>query len=171
MSWGLLQRRLLRGGVALGICLAGSLAEARQGAQEKESCQTYIKHSVPRFRVAKKYRTELKPGLVLFVSVASEDFKQDDLIALGCLLGKTNSKEEALYAWIFDSDHAASHYHPPGEGNDRQTNLAHRALYGFSRQKGEEGQSLDWWPEPLDRSRTIHINLGAPPSRGPHGSN
>ena len=151
---------------AIAFVLAVPSGGAAQKVEEKDYCERYLKHEVPRFRVARKHRTEIKPGLVLFVSIAPSDVERDKLVALACKLGRDYANEEALYVWILDSYKAARRYSPQGEGNDRTTNLSFRASYGFFCDSGKCEHSLDWWPDPLDRSRWVHIDLGEPPERG-----
>lgn len=152
-------------GATIGTILLMLPSQSSQEIRSKETCQSDQKHAAPRYRVAKKYRTDLKPGLVMFVSVAPSEIDRDKLIALACELGRKYLNEDRLSVWILDSYRAARRFHPQGEGNDRQTNLSRRALFGFSRENGDGEQSLEWWPDPIDRNRRVHIDLGDAPRK------
>jgi hypothetical protein len=130
---------------------------------EKESCESYLSHEIPRFKLIRKSRPYSKPGLQLFVSISPSNVDRDKLIAMSCRLGKQYAHEHALSVWILDSDRAAKRYNPQGEGNDRVTASSFRALYGFDRENGTGSQSLEWRPDPDNKARLIHIDLGKAP--------
>jgi hypothetical protein len=157
--------KLVAGFIAIASVTFTVCTQARQEPVETERCEVYAKQTVPKFHLAKKYRTHPKPGLVLFVSIAPSDVHQEKLLALVCKLGRDHAVEEALWVFVLDSYRAAKRFNPQGEGNDRQTALSYRAGYWFWRETGKDAHSLDWWPDPYDRSRSIHIDLGNPPRR------
>lgn len=137
-----------------------------QTAIEQATCEHFSSAMVPTFKIVRSTRKTTRSSLVLFVSVAPADMTRDHIVALSCRLGKRYSSEQNLFVWIFDSRRAAMRFNPQGEGNDRQTNLAYRALYGFSRQPGAKyGQTIDWRPNAQEVSRWVHIDLGLPPDR------
>jgi hypothetical protein len=137
---------------------------AAEVLNEKESCERYASFKVPKFKVIRKSRPYSLPGLQLFVSILPSDVERDKLIALSCHLGKEYAREKMLSVWILDSEKAAKHFNPQGEGNDRATNSARRVLYGFDHQDGAGSQSLQWTPDPNNRARMIVVDLGIAPT-------
>ncbi len=135
---------------------------------EKESCERYLSHKIPKFKIVRKSRPYSKPGLELFVSILPSEVERDNLIALSCHLGKEYARENVLSVWILDSERAAKHFNPQGEGNDKATASSRRALYGFDHENGAGSQSIQWTPDPNKRARMILIDLGvAPPLSSP----
>ena len=137
---------------------------AAQGKSEKDTCDRYTSQPIPKFRVARKYRTEPDPGLSLFVSISPSAFQRDKLLALVCDLGRRHAEEESLYVFVLDSYKAASQY-IVGEGQDRETMLSPVVSYRFRRNDGTGHQSLDWLSDRYDDSTSVHIDLGEPPPR------
>lgn len=131
------------------------------GERRADSCNNYAREIPPKFRLAREIPNQAKQALILFVSVDPRDIAQDKLLSLTCSLGITYAKNQTLVVWILDNYHAAKYYNPQGEGNDRATNLAFRASYGFSR--GDNSQSLRWLPDPHDDASAVDIELGPPP--------
>lgn len=150
------------------VCL-WLLACPNCGAQEreiqKEDCATFASAPVPKYHIRHRYHAGIKPMLFLFVSVDPSDISRDDVIALACHIGKKYSAEQALGLWILDDSHAAKVYAPAHEGNSGKTERALRATYEFYRDffREKDSQFLDWRPDPNDRSRWIHIDLGKAP--------
>lgn len=150
----------------IALCIFDAQALGRQRTQERADCSAYVGRKIPTFRVAKKSRTDKGRALVLSISLAPSDVDREKLIALACKLGRDHAAEEGLFVWILDSYRAAKRYSPQGEGNDRQTELAYRGSCGFTRDpQAGYGQTLAWWPDPYDRNRFVHIDLGPPPLR------
>jgi hypothetical protein len=133
-----------------------------QVQNEKEACEQGSS-KVPKFRVVRKRRPFSKPGLELFVRISPSEVDRDKLIALSCHLGREYAREEMLNVWILDSERAAKRYNPQGEGNDEATASSFRAFYGFHHESASGSQSLEWKPDPNNRNRLIHIDLGAAP--------
>jgi hypothetical protein len=136
-----------------------------QTLEVKDSCERFRSQPVPKFRIARKNKLGLKPGLVLYVSISPSDRDRDKLIAVSSQLGRKYATEESLFVWILDSNRAAKRYNPQGEGNDRATNSAYVGLYAFVRDDGAGNQSLDWRSDPSNRGRLAHIDLGLPPDK------
>ena len=152
--------------VVLVLGLTFTPSSKAQITSEKDTCEKYPRDAAPKFKVVRRTRKLAASSLVLFVSAAPRDATRDRLVALSCALGRKYSSEERLFAWILATERAAKRFHPQGEGNDRQTNLAYLGLYGFSREPGDAyGQSLDWKPNPLQPEHLVHIDLGPPPER------
>jgi hypothetical protein len=139
------------------------LVQGQQHSNESATCDSYLNQGVPKFHVERKFRTDLRPGLVLFVSVAPSDIHRERLLILSCPLGRKHAAESALYVWIFDSRAGGQRYNSGGEGNDEETTRSRRGLYGFSREGGKGNQSLDWWPDRSAQDRLVHVDLGEPP--------
>jgi hypothetical protein len=134
-----------------------------QKESERGGCRGYGE-KVPKYDIARHYRTDLKPGLVLFVYIAPDDVARQKLIALSCKIGKDHATEQSLFVYLFDSKRGAKRFNPQGEGNSRQINLSYRGLYGFSREPGSAyGQSLSWRPDRNEPNHWITIDLGPPP--------
>jgi hypothetical protein len=118
--------------------------------------------TVPKYKIAREFRPDVKPGLFLYVSVDPKDVTEEKLVTLVCALGVRYSREQTLIVWLFDDVHAAKNYNPQGEGNDRRTIRGYRGSYGYSRDPDKPfGQDLDWYPEPLGSK--VHVDLGPPP--------
>ncbi len=130
---------------------------------ERGDCHAYGE-KVPKYDIARHYRTDLKPGLVLFVYIAPDDVARQKLIALSCKIGRDHAAEQSLFVYVFDNKEGAKRFNPQGEGNSRQINLSYRGLYGFSREPGSAyGQSLSWRPDRNEPNRWVTIDLGTPP--------
>ena len=141
-------------------------ALARQRAEERADCDAYSGKQVPAFRVGKEFRTDKGGFLVLSISVRPSDVDREKLIALACKIGRDHAEEDGVIVWILDSYKAAKRYSPLAGENERQTNLAYVGSCGFSRDpRARPEQSLDWWPDTNDRTRSVHIDLGPPPPR------
>lgn len=149
--------------LALSI-LAGAAGTRGQTSTVHDSCDSYLKLRKPQFRIVRKQRTTLKPGLELFVSVPPRDADRSGLLAVVCYLGQEFATETALFVWILDNQKAAGRYNPQGEGNDRETASAFRGLYGFNRDDGGS-QSFEWKPDPDKPQLLVHIDLGPPPRK------
>lgn len=168
-----MRRAIASTAVAFLSLLLSAFPLARGGPQtgnrdsaERDDCQA-DHGAVPRYRAAGRYRTDIKPGLVLFVSINPADVTRDKLIALVCKLGIDHAKEEVLRVHIFDSSRAAKKFDPLEEGNDRRTNLSYRADYSFARSaEFAHGQFLNWRPDRDDFEHWVHIDLGPPPKLG-----
>jgi hypothetical protein len=160
--------------VCLGFLAAASpvaLAASRsQLMSESAQCKDYLSWKIPRFRVARKDISEDGSAVVLYISIAPSYIDREDLITLGCALGRQYADRDSLRVHIMDSYRAAKRFNPQGEGNDRQTNLSNRASYGFGRDThgGTSGQYLDWRPS-ADEPGWNHIDLGPSPVRGTGG--
>lgn len=171
------QSRLARFLILCALSLGTSQSTIEcQSASIEARCEAYRDKKPPRYRVARRIIRKGSANSAaptenvgeLYVSVAPADFERDKLLSLGCQLGYQYSSQQSLFVWIFDDHHAAKHFNPQGEGNDRRTNLARRALYGFSRNPGPAfGQSLDWQPDRADPKVWVHIDLGPPPPLPP----
>jgi hypothetical protein len=107
----------------------------------------------------RRWRADVNPMPILFVSIKASRVTEDSIIALVCDIGKEHSSERALDLYIFDDDRAAKVYSPAHEGNTAQVERSLRATYEFSREKG--GQWIDLRLTP--NSQWLHINLGKPP--------
>lgn len=125
------------------------------------SCDSYLRETPPKFRIAQQDRNESRRAVILQISLAPRDITQDKLLTLNCSLGRTYAKNQALVVWMFDDYRAAKRYNPQGEGNDNKTALAFRAIYGFIREDND--QSLTWWPIRGNDESTVKIKLGSPP--------
>jgi hypothetical protein len=126
-----------------------------------DSCSAHANDRVPKFRIAKRHRVGDKFGFQLMISLAPKDITQANLVANGCNLGKEYRKEPFLQVWFFDDHHAAKAWELQHETGNRETNLALRGSYGFSRERHE--QNLTWFYHPPDWDRYVKINLGKPP--------
>jgi len=145
-----------------------SVAVSQSQSGQQASCSEARGVKVPKFRVARKFRGDVRPGLFLYISLSPSDFSPDKLIALACKLGEDHAAEESLFVWIFDSYRAAKRFDLVRGGPDRATNFAYRGGYSFSRRQGAAyGQSLDWRPDPNDLHRSERIDLGSPPAPPP----
>lgn len=150
-------------------CTFAAAATARQTTvviHEQAKCEEYASHPVPKYRIARLDRADKGPMLTLYISISPADFDRDKLLSLSCRLGRDYSNEEILGVWIFNSYEAAKWYTPIGDvrGKPKKTGPV-LAECGFSRDKRSPFHSLDWWPTPLDRNHSIHIDLGDPPAR------
>jgi hypothetical protein len=143
----------------------GAPSIAAQGKSEKDTCDRYTSQPIPKFRVAKKYRNEPKPGLTLFVSISPSAFQRDKLLALVCDLGRRHAEEESLFVFVLNSYKAASQYNASGEGEDYETMISPLVLYAFLRRDGTGNQGMDWYPDRDNASTSIHVDLGEPPPR------
>jgi hypothetical protein len=179
--------RLLRCGIVAALLLSGgaarsayrvpsgfhvSLVSSRlilpggvQQATEKDDCGKYEKKAVPSYRVARKVKPDESTGLELSISLDSSEFIYEKLVTLACRIGKDHVEEHALYVWILDDYRAAKDYSAGPIANGPNNNLSFRAVYRFSREKGNEIQTLTWWPDPADRDHGILIDLGVPPHK------
>ncbi len=157
-------------GVGTFLSIMGALlfVSSTCGGQERTetvSCRAYSSMATPRFRIAKKYRADLKPGLSLFVSISPSDYAHDKLLALVCKLAKVYANEPAFFLRVFDSYSGAKRFNPQGEGNDDNAVKSFLAWYAFN---GEtEEQSFAWRPDPADMERWVTINLGKLPAGTP----
>ena len=154
------------------LCASSLVAFQRATNQgkdkESDTCETYLKQKPPKYRLARQFHTQTNYGsaLHIFVSIDQKDVTRDKLLALSCKLGIDHANEENFFVFILDTHRAAKRFNPQGEGNDRQTNLADRAFYAFSRERGDAyGQSLTWKPDRYDPDRWVNIELGRPPER------
>jgi hypothetical protein len=112
--------------------------------------------ALPPYRLVRQWHSDVKPMPILFVRVRSERISANSMIALACRLGKERSSERALDLYIFDDDRAAKVYSPAHEGNAPQTEKALRAVYEFSREKGEAWIDL----RSVSSSKWVHIDFG-----------
>ena len=153
--------------LAIGACLfVGAQACSAQTTNQTDSCSAYKTAQVPHYIVVKHWKTTLKPGLVLFVSIPPDQADRPRMVALSCELGRRYASEQSLYVVIFDSTKAAKLFNFSGEGNSNWMYAARKAIYGFTR--GDNGtQSLDWAENPDRRNELIHIDLGPPPPAKP----
>jgi hypothetical protein len=147
------------------VLFAWAPSLAAQGTSEKDSCDRYTSQPIPKFRVAKKFRNEPKPGLSLFISISPSAFQRDKLLALVCDLGRRHAKEESLFVFVLNSYKAASQYNGSGEGEDYETMTSPLVFYAFLRHDGTGNQSMAWSPDRYNASTRIHIDLGEPPPR------
>jgi hypothetical protein len=117
---------------------------ARSAAQsvERDDCNRYLSDKTPDFRIAKRYRTDLKPGIVLQLSLAPSDATRDKLLTLACKLGRKYADNQDVYIWFMDSYRAAKLYNPQGEGNDSEAARSRRGYYALLKDTKEE--SLAW---------------------------
>lgn len=151
---------ILLAGLACLWLLAGAHSSA---AQANTSRCANASLTVPKYKIAREFRPDVKPGLFLHVSVDPKDVTQEKLVTLVCALGVLSSREQMLVVWLFDDVHAAKNYNPQGEGNDRRTIRGYRGSYGYSRDPDKpSGQELDWYPEPL--GSLVHLDLGPAPA-------
>jgi hypothetical protein len=125
------------------------------------SCDSYLRETPPKFRIAQQDRNESRRAVILQISLAPRDITQDKLLTLSCSLGRTYAKNQTLNVLILDSYRAAKRFNFQGEGNDNKTALSFRAIYGFSRE--DDDQSLTWWPIRGNDESTVKIKLGSPP--------
>lgn len=150
--------------VVLVLMIAGAFPGVSPGLApqngEKDTCDSFLKQEVPAFRIAKRYRTDLKLGIVLQISVAPSDIERDKLLALACKLGRKYGDKKSVYVWVCDSFQAAKRYNPQSEGNDSETMHSCRARYGLI--VGTREESLDWRPDRNNPGRWIHIDLSRP---------
>lgn len=135
---------------------------AQQREVQRDDCSRSAGLPVPSYHLAREWRGDIKPLLVLFISVNTRDVNQDGLVALACAVGKKYAAEQNLSAWILDNSHAAKIYNPAHEGNTAEAERSLRATYGFSRK--DHSQTLDWRPDPKQPNKWIHIDLGRPPA-------
>lgn len=140
----------------------GSLASP-QANVESADCTSYLNAPIPKYKVAVKYRTDLRPMLILQISISKETFNREDLLALACGLGRKFHKEDDLSVRIFDSQKAAKQYDETGEGVSTDTYFSYRAEYGFLRES--RNHSLRWRPSRSDRYTWVEIFLGEPPPK------
>lgn len=132
-----------------------------QVRNESDDCRKYLDREAPKFRIARKYKTGItQPGLALYVSVASTEVTQEKLLSLACKLDRDYANRKSLFIWILDNYQSAKHFSPQGEGNDRATNLSFRASYGYFCEGDKCKRSFDWWPDPVNRRRIVHVDLG-----------
>lgn len=136
-----------------------------QQATEKDDCSKYEHKAVPPYRVARKFKPDEATGLELSISLDPSEFIYEKLVTLACRLGKEHAEEHALYVWILDDYQAAKDYSAGPVTNGENNNLSFHAVYKFSHEKGNEIQTLTWWPDPADRDHGILIDLGPPPHR------
>jgi hypothetical protein len=141
------------------------LPPAGQTEVVKDDCKGYLHNVVPKYRVARKAKPDEKTGLELSISISLTDFSRVKLVALVCSLGREHADEQALYVWILDDYRAAKDFTAGPIANGENNNLSLRAIYRFSREKGNEIHTVTWWPDPTDRDRSVQIDLGQPPQR------
>lgn len=158
-------RLLIVVGIIVFLGPALTRVASAQIVEEKDSCERLRSQPVPKFRIARKEKLGLKPGLVLYVSISPSDRDRDKLIAVSCQLGRQYATEDRLFVWILDSNRAAKRYNPQGDGNDRATNSSYIGVYSFLRDDAAGNQTLDWRSDPRNRDRLDHIDLGPPPDK------
>jgi hypothetical protein len=140
-----------------------SWINAQQLDRPADKCLEHTK-APAKYRVAKQYRTDVRSGLVLFVSTDPVNLQPDKVLALVCALARLHAAEEFLSVYVLDDYRAAKKYNPNGEGNDRRTDLAFRGQYGFTRYPANGlWQEFDWRADP--DGPFVHVDLGAPPER------
>ncbi len=150
--------------MTLVVQIAGSSyahSESQERETQKESCANFASIPIPRYRLGRQWRTDVKPMPVLFISVKPRDVSRDSVISLGCRIGEEYSSEQSLDLYILDDQHSAKIYSPAHEGNTGKTERSLRAIYEFSREK--DYQWIDWRPDPNQASKWIHIDLGKAP--------
>ena len=150
----------------LALLVVAILATAIGGAQkpvEAARCESYSMVAVPKFRTARKYRTDVRPGLELYISISPKTYNHDALIALVCSVAQRHSQEQSLFLRVFNSYSGAKRYNPLGEGNDENAVKSFLAFYAFARDKGV--QTLEWRPDPANTEHWESVDLGSLPKR------
>jgi hypothetical protein len=137
---------------------------------EHDSCTAHVTVAVPKYRIERTNKIDGGKILVLFVSVDSSTAEREDLIILGCALGKKFAARDAISAYFFTDRDAARSYNPQGEGNSRSTISSFRGVYTFVRNKELEGQALDLRTNPNSPYANVEILLGPPPERIARGA-
>ena len=138
------------------LCL---FCKAQERETQKEVCANFAGVKPPPYNLVRQWHADVHPMPILFVSVKQRHMTRDSMIALACRIGKDHSSERALDLYIFDDQHAAKVYSPAHEGNTAEVEKALRAMYEFSREKGQ--QWIDLRPAP--NSKWIHVDLGKAP--------
>lgn len=145
---------------------AGSLraaSQAKNPAKEHDTCAAHATVRVPKHTIVRRLKLNEGRWLQLFVSVDPTRTNREDLIALGCALGRKFASKEGISAWILSDDDAARHYNPQGEGNSRAMVAALQGNYGFARDKDLTGQILSIRTDPNSSYLNVEIDLGPPP--------
>src|SRR5579862_9101400 len=106
--------------LTLSLLAVRTIDVAQNSPSESEDCGRYLSKPVPKFNVAKRYRSPIDGSLVLFGSVSPAQSDREDLVALACNLGRVHSAENQLFVWILNDFQAAKRFNPSGEGNDRK---------------------------------------------------
>ena len=153
---------ILRATLAALLVIPIVLATSSHATEAKSaSCESYRARTPPKFRVADHIRNENKRSTILFISVSPHEQTLDELLTLGCSLGRDYAHNQIFTVFIFDDFRTAKRYNPQGEGNDSKMARSFLASYGFSRE--DDYQTLTWFREPGNNSSLVEINLGPTP--------
>lgn len=141
----------------------GAMGQHRVIAKQHDTCAAHAGVRVPAYTIVRRINIPGVRASWLFVSVDPSHIHRDDLIAVGCALGKRFAGNDGLSAWIFNDNFAASHYNPQGEGNSKLVVAALQGNYGFVRDQKLAGQYLRLRTYLNSSDLDVEIELGSPP--------
>lgn len=135
-------------------------------ATTKDKCRRdEVAQHAPKYRIGQKNRTSAgEHTLVLHLSIKTQYFNRDSLVALARRINQDFCNEPRIVAAIFNDHSAARDFTAVYEGSTFERHFPNwRASYRLDRTTGEESVIL--YAENKNIEDAIEVNLGSTPLR------